>query len=579
MNTSRSRVVTLGAPKSVVLAVLLTVGAFTGAAPDARGEEARTETAVVSTSPVDGVTETLVRVRAPLPASFGARPAACDWLSYLRYRAAGGPADSADADRILVAQPGILEGAGAFDSVARNTVSRAAAQGQHIEFWALDRRSNCLEDRTGVASGDQHTAVDYYYRDKQVDGRTFDGYVGNGDLGWMAKVGIERTVRDQYDLLTAELPDQQLRKQKVLCGGHSLGGVITGYFATADFDGDRATTADAGHNQCAGYFALDTTVSTSLADLSGSIPDDTNLPDVGLGYGVIQAGLDSGILSRTLSAPVLLNPETMTLLAISGLGALQDPDGETDLPRYLPDNTNIEVTNRFLFSEDTATFLSGSPAVKDFRLTNEAILGALMDDHSVPLAFLQSSVGFFDGGPVVDKNFPVANGSDEQPALFGSEYKAIPDQPGGPLYTWRNYDRVGDPDDPGYRSADGTPFTDAGKEVTDIQELARSMAEQPLDFTEQYFPTKLVTDIQMSTSPQIKRLVVHADGLTANPTLTVLAGDGLLAGRVPADLDPVVADGYQHLDVLTAAPTQNNGRPEPVSTNLTEFARDPGQGT
>ncbi|MFG2467263.1 hypothetical protein ACGFXB_17650, partial [Streptomyces canus] len=54
-----------------------------------------------------------------------------------------------------------------------------------------------------------------------------------------------------------------------------------------------------------------------------------------------------------------------------------------------------------------------------------------------------------------------------------------------------------------------------------------------------------------------------------------LAGDGLLAGRVPADLHPVVADGYQHLDVLTAAPVQNNGRPEPVSTALAAFARTP----
>ncbi|HSX97119.1 MAG TPA: hypothetical protein VLG91_06980, partial [Streptomyces sp.] len=503
MNTSRRRGKTFRALRGVAPAVLLTLGALTGAAPDARGAQTRTETPVTSTGPVAGVTETMVRVRAPLPASFGARPAACDWLSYLRYRSADGPAASADADRILVAQPGILEGAGAFDSVARNTVARAAAQGRHIEFWALDRRSNCLEDRTGVASGDQHTAVDYYYRDKRVAGRTFDGFVGNGDLGWMARLGVERTVRDQYDLLTAELPDQRVRKEKVLCGGHSLGGVITGYFATADFDGDRATTADAGHRQCAGYFALDTTVSTSLADLSGSIPDDTDLPDVGLGHGAVQAGLDSGLLPRSLSAPVLLNPEMMTLLAIAGVGALQNPGGEADLPRYLPLNTNIEVSNRFLFSEDTATFLTGSPAVKDFRLTNEAILGALMDDHSVPLAFLQSSVGFFDGGPIVDKNFPVANGSSAQPALFGSEYKAIPDRPGGPLYTWRNYDRVGDADDPGYRSADGTPFTDAGKEVTDIQELARSMAQQPLDFTEQYFPTKLVTDLQLATSPQV----------------------------------------------------------------------------
>ncbi|MGW2829736.1 hypothetical protein [Streptomyces sp. NPDC001286] len=572
MDTSRSRGRTPRALRTAALAALLTTGALTAAAPDAHAGGARTETPVGTAA---GVAESVVRVKVPLPASFGARPTACDWLSYLRYRSSDGPAASADADRVLVAQPGILEGAGAFDSVARNTVTRAAEQGEHIEFWALDRRSNCLEDHTGVDSGDQHTAVDYYYRGKQVNGRTFAGFADNGQLGWMAGLGIRQTVRDQYDLLTAELPDQNVRKRKLLCGGHSLGGVVTGYFATADFDGDPATTADAGYNQCAGYFALDTTVSTSLADLSGSIPGDTNVPDVGLGYGAVQAGLDSGVLPRSLSAPVLLNPETMTLLAIAGVGALQNPGGDSDLPAYLPSNTNIEGTNRFLFSKDTATFLTGSPSVKDFRLTNQAVLGALLDDNSVPLAFLQSSVGFFDGGPVTDKNFPAANGGSQQPGLFGTRYKAIPAEPHGPLYTWRDYDRVGAPDDPGYRSSDGTLFTDAGEEVTDIQELARSLARQPLDFTEQYFPTKLVTDIELATSPQVRQLVVHPDGLTADPTLTVLAGDGLLAGRFPADLHPVIADGYQHLDVLTAAPVQNDGRPEPVSTNLARFAENP----
>ena len=73
----------------------------------------------------------------------------------------------------------------------------------------------------------------------------------------------------------------------------------------------------------------------------------------------------------------------------------------------------------------------------------------------------------------------------------------------------------------------------------------------------------------------MKRLVVHPGGLKANPTLTVLAGDGLLAGRIPADLHPVVASGYQHLDVLTAAPVQNDGRPEPGSAGLAAFARAP----
>lgn len=157
------------------------------------------------------------------------------------------------------------------------------------------------------------------------------------------------------------------------------------------------------------------------------------------------------------------------------------------------------------------------------------MLGALLDDNSVPLAFLQSSVGFFDGGPITVRNFPVTNGSSQQPGLFGVEHKAIPEKPHGALYTWRNYDRVVAPDDPGHRSADGTSFTNADKEVTD----------------------------------------------SANPTLTVPAGDALLAGRIPAGLHPVVADGYQHLDVLTAAPVQNNGRLEIVSTNLAQFAAEP----
>jgi hypothetical protein len=565
--------------RAAVLAGILTLATpvlATTSPAAARTDPARVESPVTSGSPVAGITETVVRVKVPLPVSAGPRPAACDWLSYLRYRDSAGPAHSADADRILVAQPGILEGAGAFDSVARNTVGRARADGRHIEFWALDRRSNCLEDRTGIQagtdSGDPHDAVDYYYRGTSVKGRKFAGFLGNDQLGWLSKIGLEQTVRDQYDLMAAEMPSQDRRKQKMLCGGHSLGGVLTGYFATWDFDGDPGTTTDAGFNQCSGYFALDTTISTSLDDLQGSIPDEMGVPDVGIGYAAVQAGLDSGLLPRAVSAPTVANAETMTLLSLAGLWATAAPDAESDLAASVPPQFNVDTTTQVLFSKDNATFLAGTPAIEDFRLTNEAVLGALMDDQSVPLSFIQASVGFFDGGPVVDKNFPVANGSGENPAVFGTEYKAIPAEPHGPLYTWRDYDRVGAADDPGYWSADGTPFTSASKEVTDIQELARSLSEQPLDFTENYFPTKLVTDIELGTSPQIDRFTVHENGITANPTVTLLGGDGLLGDRPPVGLDPVVAPGYQHLDVLTAAPAQNGGKPEPISTRLAEFA-------
>jgi len=552
------------------------------AAP-ARAAATRTEVPVVTNSPVTSVAESVVRVKIPLPDSVGAHPAACDWLSYLRFRDKKGPAKSADADKILIAQPGILEGAGAFDSVARNTIAQAAAQGRHIEFWALDRRSNCLEDHTGVDAGrvakDAHVAVDYYYRNKKINGRTFAGYPTNDQLKWVQNLGLEQTVRDQYDLMLKELPSAAVRRQKALCGGHSLGGVLTAFFAQWDFDHDPATKDDAGFNQCAGYFALDTQISTSLPGSAQAQAVPAQLvDDVDLGPDVVKAGLELGIIPRTLSAPAVINSETMNLLAIAGLSARNAPGAESDLASYIPSSFNTDSTYRLLLSKDYPTFIKGSPTVKDFRITNGAALGALLDDNSEPLAFLQTSVGFFTGGKIADKTFPVpadlvkTPGWERLAQFVGTEKKAIPDEPGGPLYTWLNYNQI---DGNIAKSKDGTPFTTPAKEVTDLGELARSLADHPLDFTEHFFPTKMVTDIALASSPKIGKDVVHAEGLKANPTITLIAGDGILAG-LPTDGifgTVVTAPGYQHLDVLTAAAVQNDGKPEPVSTALATFTK------
>ncbi|GGV30306.1 hypothetical protein GCM10010182_61810 [Actinomadura cremea] len=560
---------------ALLVAALLVVAALT--APASARAADRTETPVASSSPVTDVEESVVRVRVPLPESAGPRPERCDWLSYLRYRHADGPAASEDADRVLIAQPGIFAGAGSFDGLARGTVHKAAENGDHIEFWALDRRSNCLEDRTGIqaglAAGDVHLAVDYYYRQKAVDGRTFAGYQTNDQVEWLQNVGLEQTVRDQYDLLVRELPDRRLRKQKVMCGGHSLGGVLTAYFAMWDFDGDPATTGDAGYEQCAGYFALDTRIDTGILGMEG-FPADM-VPLVEFGAGVVRLGLEAGVVPRALSAPAVVNTETMNLLAMAGLAARLAPEGVSDLATYVPSSFNTDTTYRLLFSKDYPTFLTGSPTVRDFRFSNAAALGGLLDDNSQPLAFMQASVGFWDGGKIVDKEFPAPNNLDELglgglATLLGTDRKAIPDTPDGPLYTWRNYDLVGAPDDPGHESEHGGPFTTAAKEVTDIAQLARSLSEHPLDFTEHYFPTKLITDIALADAPEIAGDAVHDGGIDANPTLNLQGGDGLGA-RDPRPGD-VIAPGYQHLDVLTAAAVQNGGRPEPISLNLAAFA-------
>lgn len=563
----RSTLVPILAAAGVLFAATVTAAA----APD---PAARTELPVASASPVTSVLETVVGLRIPLPDSIGPRPAACDRLGYLRWRHAAGPARSADADAVLVAQPGVFEGAAAFDTLARNTVEAAARDGRHIEFWALDRRSNCLEDHTGrlagLAARDPHRAVDYYFRGAAVNGRTFAGYAPESTLGWLGRVGLAQTVRDQYDLLTAELPDPAVRARKVLCGGHSLGGLITGFFAEWDFAGV------AGRDQCAGYFALDSAVGTSLSALSG-LPDALLAP-AGLGYGPTQAALASGALPRTLALPAVINPETMNLLGIVGLAAAVAPAAESDLARYIPPNANQDATYRILLSRDVPTALTGTPSVRDFRVTNAAALGAFLDANSQPVSILKTGIGFFDGGPVVDKDFPPDTAAlSAIPGLRalagmlgGDDPMAITGQPHGPLYTWRDYDEVAGAPIP--RGRDGRPFTTAADEVTSVHDLARSLAEHPLDFTEWYFPLKLTLDIAQSGAPEIARYRLHP-GTSGAPIINLLGGAGIVvAGGGYGAGETVVAPGYHHLDVITAAAVQNGGGPELVSTNLARFA-------
>lgn len=560
---------------SIVCAVALLV--FGASPASGQPSPVRTEIPVASSSPVTDVEASVVSVPAPLPPDALPHPVQCDYLSYLRYTSVDGPAKSADADRILVAQPGIFEGAGAFESVARNTVSAAAAQGSHIEFWALDRRSNCLEDHAGtqaaLKTGDLKTATDYYYGGAEVDGKRFAGFADGASTAWLANQGIEQTLRDQYDLLRLELPDQQLRKEKVLCGGHSLGGFVTGYFAEWDFDGNADTLDDAGYNQCAGYFALDTIVKAGTPPLLRGIPDIELPAAVADPIAKLTGALDTAL--PVLRLPAVINPETTNLLAMAGVAARLDPNGINDLVDVLPNNLNIDATLRVLLSKDTVMAATGSPSVRTLFATNDAVLGALLDDNSQPFGFLQSSVGFIGAQPVTDKAFPTLPGMEALPVIgsaLGDARKAAPAVYGDPLvvYTWNDYDSLDD-------SEQTARYTDSTSEVTSIAQLARSLAEPPLDFTEWYFPTTLATDLTQSGSTAIREHRLHRDGVERNPILTLQGTGGieLPPSGHPND-HPIVIQGYNHLDVLTAAQTQNNGRPEVVSTELARFAVTPG---
>ena len=523
---------------------------------------------VHSAAPDTGlVRESFVRVYKPLPKRDGPHPKACDWISYLRYRSAEGPGNPSRADAVFVIIPGFLGGAGSFDQVARNTVRDAAGQGKDVEFWALDRRSNCLEDDRGVRAAarrkNPELAYDYYWHDKPVDGKRFAGWATPRQAAWLNHVGLAQTMRDWYAVLRAGIPNRHIRARKVFCGGHSMGGPLTAAFASWDFDNDPKTKKDAGYRQCAGFVGLDTRLAVGTPSI-----DPTN-PSAVLLAAVLAGG------SPYVNVPPLV-PETIQLPPIFGVGAFYHPE-RPDLLQNLPHSQAIDLAQRFLFSRDAANFATGEPNIRNFTIENAADLAGVFDDNSAPLFFMRSSLGFMSGGDLADKNFPQPN-----PTL------AIPLDESA-TYRWQNYDQVGRDGRPVQLNDEGDPYTDREGEASDIHQFARTQFESPANFIEQYFPTKLLKDLQRAGQGNRSGSLSHLeyeDGPAKRPAIIVRAGDS--ADNSAPDSGPpikgsppnskplsrsITVPGYNHLDVLTAARHQNDGRPEPTATALAGFAR------
>jgi hypothetical protein len=192
------------------------------------------------------------------------------------------------------------------------------------------------------------------------------------------------------------------------------------------------------------------------------------------------------------------------------------------------------------------------------------------------------------GGPVVQKNFPtnsdVSAATGITAPLVDNKFLMLPKTPHGPLYDWRNYDRMAGA--PPQLNDSGQPYTSQASEVADVRALAREQFEAPADFAEQYFPTRLVSDLESAQSGDksgdLKNL--RYDGISKRPAFLIDAGDSSEnSGGTPAqtpDPDPpnglklsggVTLPGYNHIDVVGAAWRQVDGKPERSSKNLVDF--------
>src|SRR5688572_20109319 len=548
---------------AIALSVLLLAPAAADAATT------RTERAVRTPAPdARIVKESHVRLYAPMPESSPEHSEACDWISYLRFRHADGPRRSPRADAVVTLMPGIFAGAGSFDQVARNTIRRAAKRGRHFEVWGLERRSNCLEDhrgvRAGVETGDPRVSFGYYYDGREVEGKKFPGFADEERAAFLRDVGLAQTVEDWHTIITREIPLQRTRKRKLVCGGHSLGGPLTAALASWDFDGDPETTKDAGYNQCAAFVGLDTTVSVDGSSGGGS------------GVGILTGATSQSGASPYVNAPPL-TPETLQAPALIAVTALQKPTEETIVTQLTPRTPEWDVTERVLFARNPQEAATGSPSIRDYRVTNAAALAAIFDDNSSGVSIFRTSLGLFTGGPLVDKTFPA-----HDPTL------AAPEEAHGPLYGWQTHRQVGANGSPLELNDDGVPYTSRDSEVTNMREFARVVYQFPANFIEQYFPTRLVTDFAAMTggdrSGDLENL--RHDGPSMRPILLVQAGDSdnneapdegpTQTGEKPNDKPAsreAILPGYNHIDVSTAAWVQNDGRPEGSSQELARFLK------
>jgi hypothetical protein len=572
--------------------VVISVSALLGGcySPGGPFPEAPVSPAVLEAIPQKVIVEEEM-IYAPAPQDNGVPPEACDWIRFVRYRPETVDGQPKEVNAVLVLLPGYMSGAGEFDYIGRQLVSMAEAGGSgSLEVWAMDRRPNCLEDHTGMnaaeAAGelpDPTLAVDYYYFGSSIGGDTFAGFLQDSQVPYLSEFGLKLFMEDVYEVISQKIPSAADRQTKVFVGGHSQGTTLTGAFAGWDFDGNPDTLDDAGFRNCAGLVLLDGPVFYWDIGQFNVISETEYFQRV--------ADIRSGAESRFKYFEGV-TADALTLLEVVGLYAAGAPDQESTLLREVPYSGDVAYMIQLIHTRDLGHFLVGTPAISDFRYTNEALLGVIMDDNFMPMKMMQASMGFVQGGPVVAKDFPgsVAHliGLErdvDKDNLFIPWDAGPSDQPGtGPLYSWVNFDEVGNAADPDFMDSDGLfTYTTMTEEVTDIQDFARMTYRGPSNFLEWYYAARLMLDLGAAGAPFNATagltwfhnaevdVPVIAFGAPHGDAPDLSAWDEYRGSIASTDFTTIMCPGYNHLDINLAAVDRPGHRENLVFQPLLDF--------
>lgn len=465
---------------------------------------------LVDSAPV-AIRREVLRVAAPAPppnpnaTAFAETPSENNFVRVVRYRLDSEPPRPARA--IAVLMPGFLGGAGSFEPLARALVRRSAPDAA-IEVWAVDRRSNFLEDHHGLdvaeVRGDPELASRYYFAGDEVEGRRFPGLLSQEQTAFMSEWGLATTISDLQAVLG--LVPAAGRKSHVVLIGHSLGASIVEEYAAWDFTGRP------GYEDLAGLVLID---GTTGAEGNATPPISLAQYQDGISGSFPRPGL-SKIRSRDRFYTLpLLGSEIYVTAGISALRAawrpmdvVSDPDRDSAL--------------RVLLG------LNAVPA-----LTNRAALGFSFDRAYNALSFAAVSCGVGTGGRI-----------EKYRSLLGADL-LHPTDPTA-TYDWVDFDKT--------QPTGHTALTD----------LAQAWFHGPgLDFAEWYFPARLALDAPAAGSlvltssdwPRSMFGLRAAHGRSLDlPILALAAG---LAGKGSGD-----QHAYDALRQLIDAVPIGPGRPQ-----------------
>jgi pimeloyl-ACP methyl ester carboxylesterase len=383
----------------------------------------------------------------PVATANAETPADLDFVRVVRYRVDADPPKPARAVAVLM--PGFLGGAGSYDPLARAIVRRSAGD-EAFEAWAIDRRSNLLEDHHGLdvaeVKKDPEIALGYYFEEGEAEGKKFKGFLQAEDVAFESEWGLETTIGDLAAVIGVVAEAD--RKARVVLVGHSLGASIVEEYAAWDFAGKP------GYAELAGLVLIDgMTRNEGAATLP--VTKDEYLEGKSDGF-LSTPGLEKLRAGQPYVALPFLGLDIYPVAAITAMRS-----------RLFPE----QIVKDYYRDKAFQTLLSLDEVPK---MTNRGAMGLGFDNESNGVSFAAVSCGTSKGGP-----------TEKYASLLGSTL-SHPSDPDA-TYDWIEFDQT------------------KPAEHTSTDDITRSWYEGPgLDFAEWYFPARLSGDAPAAGSLVMK---------------------------------------------------------------------------